>query len=685
MPFKSPVQIGTSDDSPTLRRKVQQLILALERAQSNTQAQISAVNVISGSGGGGGGGGGSTTGITVQNVALSIFTPGIDVLEIDDTFGLTVAISGSKATLNMFQDLTDVGTPEFAGLTLTAFDGALYAASGVVTAVAFGAGQLLSGNDAGTALQFASILTVNHASSNLSITGDVYLVADIFFTAGPEKIDSSGAAIFSSLTINTLTSGRVPIIGAGGIISEDAVFTWSGADQLQVGSLLATVAASGTLTGVVADNSATRAAGNEGILGAQLSSNTNNAFWWSHYQISAADDDSDFRLYDPTVTHLLTISRGGPFEIVGATNYMLLPEHSSAPGTPASGKGALYAKTDGLLYWKDDGGTEYDLTAGGGGGAPGGANTQMQYNASGSFGGDATFTYIVGTGVHQITTFLSIGSGASGTYPLYVYKSLSGNPMIYAQNIHSGGDGIHSRVNNSTFNRYTYTGEDNSTGLTFLMGSYGNMEVRGAGSGYFFKARSLATVFGFYSDNNSYFYVWDGGANEALFHTNGDFRIRGELSIGEPTLTNSPLAVLDLKTTGTSGTHMKRYNQNVSSVWGIEREIWYYANTATTSTTTLGTYTSDNGYMVMLVADIIGGYQASSGYASMRIVGTFKHYGGTLTAIGTPVVIWNVNDGTASTPTLTVSGTTVLVEITPGNANTIRWRVNLRALLTYIA
>lgn len=38
----------------------------------------------------------------------------------------------------------------------------------------------------------------------------------------------------------------------------------------------------------------------------------------------------------------------------------------AAPSTPATGYGALYPKTDGKLYWKNDAGTEYDLTGGGG-------------------------------------------------------------------------------------------------------------------------------------------------------------------------------------------------------------------------------------------------------------------------------------------------------------------------------
>jgi len=40
----------------------------------------------------------------------------------------------------------------------------------------------------------------------------------------------------------------------------------------------------------------------------------------------------------------------------------------SAPGTPSSGFGALYAKNDNKLYFKNDAGTEYDITAGSAGG-----------------------------------------------------------------------------------------------------------------------------------------------------------------------------------------------------------------------------------------------------------------------------------------------------------------------------
>jgi hypothetical protein len=61
----------------------------------------------------------------------------------------------------------------------------------------------------------------------------------------------------------------------------------------------------------------------------------------------------------------------------------------AAPSTPASGKVVLYAKSDGLLYSKDDAGLETVVTGGGGGGgSPGGADGDIQYRVDAStFGG----------------------------------------------------------------------------------------------------------------------------------------------------------------------------------------------------------------------------------------------------------------------------------------------------------
>jgi hypothetical protein len=76
------------------------------------------------------------------------------------------------------------------------------------------------------------------------------------------------------------------------------------------------------------------------------------------------------------------------------TNYWDIGE-IAAPANPGANVARFYSKDDGgttKLYFRDSAGTETELGAGGGG-TPGGANTQVQFNDSGSFGGDAGLVY----------------------------------------------------------------------------------------------------------------------------------------------------------------------------------------------------------------------------------------------------------------------------------------------------
>ena len=59
-------------------------------------------------------------------------------------------------------------------------------------------------------------------------------------------------------------------------------------------------------------------------------------------------------------------SPDGKLDVEGGGIYV---SEIAAPGTPNAGKGVVYAKSDGKLYFKDEAGTESDLTSGGGGGA----------------------------------------------------------------------------------------------------------------------------------------------------------------------------------------------------------------------------------------------------------------------------------------------------------------------------
>jgi hypothetical protein len=90
----------------------------------------------------------------------------------------------------------------------------------------------------------------------------------------------------------------------------------------------------------------------------------------------------------------------------------------------ASPVNGYYLQTDvnGVLSWAAGGG------GGGGGGSPGGSNTQIQFNNLGSFGGDAAFTFVNGTGT--ATTTLGVASTTSGV--LKLYNSASANPVTVA-------------------------------------------------------------------------------------------------------------------------------------------------------------------------------------------------------------------------------------------------------------
>ena len=67
-----------------------------------------------------------------------------------------------------------------------------------------------------------------------------------------------------------------------------------------------------------------------------------------------------------------------------------------------------------VLSWN---GTDYAWVAqsGGGSGAPGGATTQVQFNNSGAFGGDSTFTFDSATNTLTVQNLTVTGSGATNT------------------------------------------------------------------------------------------------------------------------------------------------------------------------------------------------------------------------------------------------------------------------------
>lgn len=122
----------------------------------------------------------------------------------------------------------------------------------------------------------------------------------------------------------------------------------------------------------------------------------------------------------PLVNTPGTITMSGPVNIGDRIQVAEI----TAPSTPGAGLGYLYAKSDGKLYFLNDGATEYDLT--GGGGSPGGSNTQVQFNNSGSFGGDAGLTYNSGTDVLTVVGGVVSPSVTTATTELVLSQSGDG-------------------------------------------------------------------------------------------------------------------------------------------------------------------------------------------------------------------------------------------------------------------
>lgn len=120
----------------------------------------------------------------------------------------------------------------------------------------------------------------------------------------------------------------------------------------------------------------------------------------SGYIASLSSGSLDFTSYDANGAAVATIRH--------ASDGHLRVDEIAAPGTPAAGKVAIYAKTDGKLYIKDDTGAETDLTAGGGGSPPFDDNTAILQDSA-----DNTKKLILDVG--NVATSTTITLAVEGT------------------------------------------------------------------------------------------------------------------------------------------------------------------------------------------------------------------------------------------------------------------------------
>lgn len=176
---------------------------------------------------------------------------------------------------------------------------------------------------------------------------------------------------------------------------------------------------------------------------------------------------------------------------------------TTATGTPGS---TTYLRGDNT--W---------ATPSGGGGSPGGSNTQLQYNNSGSFGGASTFDFISGTGeLHATGTFRILSDGTIGL----ILDGSGLSPAKNVWNLKQGSDG------------------------TMLFDQGGGMNGRfklgGTGAGTYFDWTPDYT--------NSYLKITDGKvvttSNNTLDDGSGNMLIQGTIQSGN-TSTNGGVTIYD--------------------------------------------------------------------------------------------------------------------------------------------
>ena len=135
-----------------------------------------------------------------------------------------------------------------------------------------------------------------------------------------------------------------------------------------------------------------------------------------------------------------------PNEIITASGSISLLEldANTIPGH-TSDYGKLYVKqSDHKLYFKNDTGSEFDLTAAGG--SAGGSNSQVQYNNGGSIAGDSTFAFDnvnkrVQIGNYNLAQKLTIGEDFDNTVTSNVADSYA-VLIVGGGAVHTGSTGI---------------------------------------------------------------------------------------------------------------------------------------------------------------------------------------------------------------------------------------------------
>ena len=242
-----------------------------------------------------------------------------------------------------------------------------------------------------------------------------------------EKISSQGTNALTLQTNNGVSSGKIEILN-GGVSNHINITPASGTMNLvgstiRVGTADTTITTRGTYDLTLNTNDGTSSSS----LTVKNGANGNLVFTPNGtglVQVGGSTNPGAIKLMCEAGTHGITIE-SAPHSS-SATYKLVLP-------------GALPADADNKYLVSDTSGN-MSFTSAGGGGTPGGSDTQVQYNDGGSFGGMASMTFDDTAGAEQIlvsdsstSTLFKIEQSGSGN-AFEVHDQATDTTVFYIQN-----------------------------------------------------------------------------------------------------------------------------------------------------------------------------------------------------------------------------------------------------------
>ena len=161
----------------------------------------------------------------------------------------------------------------------------------------------------------------------------------------------------------------------------------------------------------------------------------------------------------------------------------IVPVEKAAPSTPPAGEGRIYEKTDNLLYFKNDAGTEFDLTAGAVGGS-GTTNRIPLWTASTTLGD--SFIAQSGGAIVPDTTGRDIGQLASPTWDSLFITQFEVTNAAGETKVSAAGDNL--LFDSSAATNVIYSFDNTGAGAAFLQinqsaaSPIANLTVNGTGN-----------------------------------------------------------------------------------------------------------------------------------------------------------------------------------------------------------